>query len=77
MEYLLQPDVTYRISYAESSDEIEWLRKDEEVGIDVSHSGWDSVIICYSYVFDHNGERYTLYNGNDYGKTEFGLAVLE
>ena len=77
MEYLLQPDVTYRISYAESSDEIEWLRKDEEVGINVSHSGWDIVIICYSYVFDHNGERYMSYNGNDYGKTEFGLTVLE
>ena len=73
----MQPDVTYRISYAESSDEIEWLRKDEEVGIDVSHSGWDSVIICYSYVFVHNGERYMLYNGNDYGKTEFDLDVLE
>jgi hypothetical protein len=34
-------------------------------------------MICYPYVFDHNGERYMLYNGNDYGKTEFDLDVLE
>jgi hypothetical protein len=27
-------------------------------------------------VFDHAGCRYMLYNGNGYGKTGFGLAVL-
>ena len=47
------------------------------VGIDVSKNGWDSEMICYPYVFDHKGKRYMLYNGNGYGKTGFGLAVLE
>ena len=46
-------------------------------GIDVSDDGWDSEMICYPFVFDHKGERYMLYNGNDYGKTGFGLAILE
>lgn len=68
---------TYRIRYAESIDGINWTRKDEEVGIDVSQTGWDSEMICYPFVFDHKGKRYMLYNGNDYGKTGFGLAVLE
>lgn len=68
---------TYRIRYAESNDGINWVRKDEDVGIDVSDSGWDSEMICYPYVFDHKGKRYMLYNGNDYGKSGFGLAVLE
>ena len=68
---------TYRIRYAESSDGIHWIRKDNEVGIDVSRGGWDSEMICYPFVFDHKGKRYMLYNGNDYGKTGFGLAVLE
>lgn len=68
---------TYRIGYAESSDGKKWKRRDEEVGLDVSESGWDSDMICYPYVFDHKGDRYMLYNGNDYGKTGFGLAVLE
>jgi hypothetical protein len=68
---------TYRIRYAESNDGIHWVRKDEEVGIDVSSNGWDSEMLCYPYVFDHKGKRYMLYNGNGYGKTGFGLAVLE
>ena len=68
---------TYRVRYAESSDGIHWVRKDEEVDLDVSDSGWDSEMICYPYIFDHKGNRYMLYNGNDFGKTGFGLAVLE
>lgn len=68
---------TYRIGYAESFDGITWIRKDDEVGIDVSKEGWDSEMICYPYVFDYEGNRYMLYNGNSYGKTGFGLAVLE
>lgn len=67
----------YRIGYAESEDALNWTRMDEEVGIDVSESGWDSETIEYPYIFDHRGQRYMLYNGNGYGKTGFGLAVLE
>ena len=66
-----------RIGYAESKDGINWIRKDDEAGIDVSESGWDSEMICYPYVFDHKGKRYMFYNGNGYGRTGFGLAVLE
>ena len=68
---------TYRIGYAESNDGRSWTRKDDLVGIDVSESGWDSEMICYPFIFDHKGKRYMLYNGNGYGKTGFGLAVLE
>jgi len=68
---------SYRIGYAESKDGIHWERKDEEVGIDVSESGWDSEMVEYPFVFDHEGDRYMLYNGNGYGKTGIGLAVLE
>jgi predicted GH43/DUF377 family glycosyl hydrolase len=67
---------SYRIGYAESKDGIEWERKDEEVGVDVSALGWDSEMIEYPFVFDHKGERYMIYNGNGYGKTGMGLAVL-
>ncbi len=34
-------------------------------------------MIEYPFVFDHKCNRYMLYNGNSYGKTGFGLAVLE
>jgi len=68
---------SYRIGYAESEDGIIWSRKDEKVGIDVSESGWDSEMIEYPFVFDHKGGRYMLYNGDGYGKTGIGLAVLD
>lgn len=68
---------TYRIGYAESIDGLSWERKDELSGIDVSDEGWDSEMICYPRVFEHRDNLYMLYNGNSYGKTGFGLAVLE
>jgi len=67
----------YRIGYAESTDGIKWDRMDDKAGIEVSPAGWDSETIEYAYVFDHKDDRYMFYNGNGYGKTGFGLAVLE
>lgn len=67
---------SYRIGYAESKDGVQWVRKDAEAGIDVSNAGWDSEMIEYAHVFDHRGTRYMLYNGNGYGRTGVGLAVL-
>ena len=67
----------YRIGYAESADGLDWTRKDAEAGISVSDTGWDSETVDYPFVFDHAGKRYMLYNGNSYGATGFGLAVLE
>jgi hypothetical protein len=66
----------YRIGYAMSSDGRNWELALEDAGIDVSTSGWDSEMIEYPFVFDHKGQRYMMYNGNDYGRTGFGLAVL-
>ena len=67
----------YRIGYAESSDGISWDRFDDKVGIDVSSYGWDSEMIAYPCVFDHNDDRYMLYNGNTLGKDGIGLAVMK
>ena len=67
----------YIIGYAESTDGINWTRKDKEVGIDVSSEGWDSEMIEYPCIFDCKGKRYMLYNGNGYGKSGIGMAVLE
>lgn len=67
----------YRIGYALSKDGKRWELALEEAGIDVSLEGWDSEMIEYPFIFDHKGQRYMLYNGNGYGKTGFGLAVLD
>jgi hypothetical protein len=67
----------YRIGYAESEDGISFERRDELVGIDVSSSGWDSEMIEYAFVFDLEGIRYMIYNGNNFGKTGLGYAILK
>ncbi len=67
----------YRLAYAESPDGITWTRKDDEVGIDVSGSGWDSRMQAYPAVVTYGDRTYMFYNGNDYGHDGFGYAVLE
>jgi hypothetical protein len=67
----------YRIGYAESADGLAWERRDADAGIDVSPEGWDSEMIEYPCVFEHNGRWFMLYNGNGYGATGIGLAVLD
>ena len=66
---------SYRIGYAESDDGQDFERRDGSVGIDVSEKGWDSEMIEYAFVFDHSGNRYMVYNGNQFGRTGLGLAV--
>ncbi len=68
---------SYRIGYAESADGLVWQRRDDEAGIDVSSSGWDSESLQYAFVFRHGPRLYMLYNGNRYGATGFGLAYSE
>lgn len=66
----------YRIGYAESTDGISWIRKDEELNFDVSQFGWDSEMVCYPAIFNANGNTYMLYNGNNNGAEGFGIAQL-
>lgn len=67
----------YRIGYAKSIDKVSWSLDLHLSGIDVSTSGWDSDMLEYPYVFEHRAKIYMLYNGNGYGLTGFGLALLE
>lgn len=71
------PGKTYRIGHATSRDGYTWCLSLGGTGLDVSDEGWDSEMTEYPFVFDHGGQRYMLYNGNGFGKTGFGLAVLE
>lgn len=66
----------YRIGYAYSVDGTTFTRNDENVGIGTSSEGWDSEMVEYAYVFDLNEFRYMIYNGNQFGKTGLGLAIL-
>jgi hypothetical protein len=66
----------YRIGYAESSDGLNWVRRDGDHRLVRSETGWDSEMICYPCVIDFGDHRYVFYNGNRHGSTGFGYAVL-
>jgi hypothetical protein len=70
-------DEGYSLGYAESGDGHIWQRKDSEIGIGVSKFGWDSEMVCFTSIADHGGNRYMFYNGNNYGESGFGAAILE
>jgi predicted GH43/DUF377 family glycosyl hydrolase len=67
---------SYKAGYAESTDGIKWIRKDYLLNIPLSEEGWDSEMIAYPYLIKIKGRWVMFYNGNSFGKTGFGYAVL-
>ncbi len=67
----------YRLGYAYSDDIENWIRADEESGIDTTESSWDSDMMCYPHIFQVKEKIYLLYNGNEFGRYGFGLAELD
>lgn len=68
---------SYRIGYASSQDSVHWVRDDRRAGIDVSSEGWDCKMLAYPYVLDTRHGVYLFYNGNGFGSSGFGFAVLD
>lgn len=66
----------YRIGYAVSDDMMNWHRRDEVAGINVSAEGWDSQMVNYPHVFMLDGATFMIYQGNEIGRTGIGLAKL-
>jgi hypothetical protein len=65
----------YRIGYATSKDGITWTRRDTEVGISASNTGWDSNMVAYPYIVKFQEQFYMFYNGNGFGRSGFGYAI--
>ena len=68
---------SYRVGYAESEDGINWHRRDEYSGIDVSENSFDSDMIEYSSVIKYKDQHFMFYNGNNFGYDGIGMAVQE
>ena len=70
------PQIGYRIGYATSSNGKKFQRsRDQSHYLNVSEKGWDSEMVEYSFVFEHQNIRFMLYNGNNYGENGIGYAV--
>ena len=77
VDFRSAPGRGYKIGYAHSDDLINWTRDDENSGIEYSEEGWDSTMHHYPHVFELDGFHYMVYNGNEFGKYGFGLAILD
>lgn len=77
MWYSVRSPRGYRLGTAVSDNRFAWSRQDQEVGIEPTPGDWDGEMICYAAIVDTGGNRYMFYNGNGYGRTGVGLAVLE
>jgi hypothetical protein len=67
----------YRIGYANSPDGLEWTRLDAFGGLDASGEFWCSTMTCYPFVTQVRERTVMFFNGNGFGQTGFGYAVLE
>lgn len=71
------PERSYRIGFARSDDLINWTRYDNTFDLPMEPSSWDAEMECYPHLIRIEGKVYMIYNGNEFGRYGFGLAVLE
>jgi hypothetical protein len=76
-DFRTNKDRGYRIGHAWTDDLWNWTRDDDNPRLDVSPGEWDADMLCYPHVFACDEKVYLLYNGNEFGRAGFGLAVLE
>ena len=76
-DFRTNKDRGYRIGHAWSDDLSNWKRDDDNPLLGTSPGEWDSDMQCYPHVFECDGNVYMLYNGNEFGRYGFGLALLE
>ena len=69
----------YRIAVADSSDGLDWKRRDDDQATAPASGDWDAEMQAYPMVLhDHPRRRWVMfYNGNGYGATGFGAATSE
>lgn len=67
----------YRLGYAESSDGKHFIRKDSELGLDVTPGAFDSDMMCYAKRIELEHKIYLFYSGNHYGLAGVGYAEME
>lgn len=67
----------YRLGYAHSPDGRKWTRADAAIGFTTPEAEWEAGSRTYPSVLDHAGRRFMFYNGTGYGRSGFGVAVLE
>ena len=66
----------YKIGHVTSRNGIDWDTHLDLHVIPLTPHSWDSDMVAYCHVFTHQHTTYMLYNGNGFGKSGIGYAVL-
>lgn len=75
--YRTDKAASYKIGYAESDSGLDWIRKDEEVGLVADEDQWDSEMQCYPFVIKVKDKTFMFYNGNGFGRSGIGYAIAD
>lgn len=67
----------YRLGHAWSDDLVDWTRDDAGIPLAIEPGAWDGDMQCYPHVFKVDDRICLLYNGNEFGRHGFGLALLQ
>jgi hypothetical protein len=67
----------YSIGSLESDDGIAWRRGPAALDLGPSDAPWENQAVTYPAVIRHRDRLWLFYNGNGYGESGFGVAVLD
>ena len=67
---------SYRIGYATSTNGRDWVRQADPKGLSPSGQGWNAVTMSYPSVIAADGRRIMFHNGDGFGQSGVGCAVL-
>lgn len=69
-------DGSYRIGYAISTSGVDWTRQPDPAGLQPTGSGWNALTMSYPSVVEADGRKIMFHNGDGFGKSGVGCAVL-
>jgi hypothetical protein len=69
-------DGSYRIGYATSKDGRDWTRQPDPEGLAPGGRGWNSATMSYPSVIAADGRKIMFHNGDGFGQSGVGCAVL-
>jgi hypothetical protein len=68
---------SYRIGYSTSVDGRDWTRQPDPEGLQPAGQGWNAATMSYPSVIVVDGRKVMFHNGDGFGTTGIGCAVLE
>lgn len=75
--YRVDKTKAYKLGYAESNDGIEYSVKKDVFEVSGKRELWESTMNAYPHVIKSGNNYYLFYNGNGFGKSGFGYAILK